>query len=105
MTEPYGTLRLIETGGGPGGADILTARSGASNCQQHCSWLSTVGYFEGGYEAVSKAYYSKCYETISSTPLNGIRIAFPSQIGSTGIDPALPQNFPIVNGTVACYGI
>ncbi len=46
-------------------------------------------------------YYVKCYDTDSVSPLNGIRVALPSQIGTTGLDPALPQVSPITNVT-AC---
>ncbi len=46
-------------------------------------------------------HYAKCYDASSSTPLNGIRIAFSSQIGTSGIDPALPGPIAVGNVT-AC---
>ncbi len=95
-------MRLIENGGGPGGTDIITSRSGANNCQEHCNWLATTGYFEGGATSTSLAYFSRCYEAVTPYPLNGYRIAFPSQIGTPDIDPALPQNFWVGNANVSC---
>ncbi len=95
----FGIIRAIENGGGPGPQDLLSTRSEATNCSQLCSWLETVGYFDSGNTANSKAYFAKCFEAVTLTPLNGKRISFLSQIGSTGIDPDITANIGAVNGT------
>ena len=83
-------FRTIETGGGAGGDDLLVLRSSTSNCDSLCSWLETVGYFDSCCIGSSPAYYAKCFDAVASSPLNGRRLAFPSQIGTTSIDPSLP---------------
>ena len=59
-----------------------------STCDQVCGWLETVGYLD---YAGAQTYYAKCYNNSASPPLNRVRIAFPSQSGTTEIDPALPK--------------
>ncbi len=45
----------------------------------------------------------KCFASQSSTPLNGIRLGFASQVATTDIDPNLPQMN--VSDYEGCYGI
>jgi len=101
-----GLTRLLENGGGPEAIDLINYRSGATNCDQHCTWLEGAGYFSGCCPTTSKTYYSRCWEETAAQPLNGRRYSFPSQIGTTGIDPALPQNFANFGGnsTLPCRG-
>ena len=100
-----GNDRIISNGGGNGTQDLVTIFSGAKNCEEHCSWFEGAGYFDSNAVAIAKAYYSKCFERLTSQPLNGRRIAFLSQVGTMDIDPALPRNFGVVNATPPCRRI
>ena len=51
----------------------------------------------GGLHSGGDPHYAKCYDSNSPSPLNGIRFAFVSQIGTTNIDPSLPEMTPITN--------
>ncbi len=42
-------------------------------------------------------YYVKCFTADGSNPANSLRVAFPSQLGTTGIDPAIPPATSITN--------
>ena len=81
----------MSRGGGADGADMLNSYSGAFTCEGFCN------YFEGGAltdsccPATSVIYYAKCYNSSSAIPLNGVRFAFASQIGTIDLDPALAR--------------
>ena len=115
MSEPHdlapgyayiGIERSTVRGGGPGAPDWLSGKSGAINCTQWCSWIECLNCSTimnpGSGGLVVPARYAKCYERSFTNPKNNQRYAFASQVGTTEIDPALPQ-FYTGNGTI-CRG-
>ncbi len=88
-------------GGGPGPDDRIVATSGKSNCTDLCIWAQTIGAFAAccpGYTA----YFARCYNAESATPLNKRRVSFVSQMGTTAVDPSLPANMGVANATISC---
>ncbi len=76
-----------------------------TNCTNLCIVMMrpdgmTIGPSSYGWDP----QYAKCYRTDNAIPMNGIRLAFPSQIGTTDVDPLVPQITPITNVS-ACEGI
>ena len=64
-----------------------------NNCSTFCTaraGLTNPHYQMGSGASDSWPYYIKCYDTNSASPLNGIRMALPSQSGTTDIDPIIP---------------
>ena len=103
MQGGVGNLRLVGRGGGPGGVDWLVTPtySNARNCSELCKYLETTT-MDLCAGCVADCYYAKCFEGNFSVPLNFARFAFASQLGSMGIDPALPQ----LNASLkTCIGI
>ncbi len=45
-------------------------------------------------------YYVRCFDSENATPLNGRRVQYASQQGTTEVDPALPQMIPYTNQTL-----
>ncbi len=98
-----GTLmRLLRRGGGFDSYYYGTH----SNCTSFCSirmqpqsvWTNVPPSGLG-----DDPQYMKCFDVVTSTPLNGIRLSFASQVGANAIDPFLPQmNISDFNG---CTGI
>ena len=75
-----------------GGASTETYVSGLiSSCQSFCEAKMQPG---GPWFGNSDVYYGKCYNAISPTPLNAIRVAYPSQQGTTDLEPNFLTNGP-----------
>ena len=51
----------------------------------------------GGLHTGGDPHFAKCYDSNTPSPLNGTRLAFVSQVGTTDIDPSLPEMTPITN--------
>ena len=81
---------------GDGSTDYHTMYRTTFNCTAHCQSVMTAGGL-GGLHSGGDPHYAKCYDSVTPAPLNGIRVAFPSQLNTWGIDPALPQITPITN--------
>ena len=60
------------------------------NCTTFCSNRAIYSYMSCD-APFSWPHYIKCYDSNSPNALNDVRLAFPSQEGTTGIDPLLPQ--------------
>lgn len=74
-----------------GGLSVL------NSCESFCrvrTDFNLMGCIHNG----SWPQYMKCYDSNSIEPLNGLRVAFPSQTGTTDIDPIIPQ-MPIGNSS------
>ena len=50
-----------------------------------------------GYDANCSPYYLKCFDASASSPINQLRIQFPSQESTMLFDPAIPQMTPVTN--------
>ena len=95
-------MRLVRRGGG----FQTYYYSSFSNCSSFCGirmqpqsvWTPNPPSGVG-----DDLYYMKCFEALSSIPLNEIRLGFTSQVGTSGIDPALPQMN--ISDFDACVGI
>ena len=77
--------------GGRASQDLLVTYSNAQNCSGFCLYLANGGFHDEGSLSESTARYSKCSDAVSYSVLNRIRAAFPSQIGTTGMDDTVPQ--------------
>ena len=91
-------------GGGDDSTDWVTTYRDTTNCSEMCASVMIVdglGAYPPNPAAAYDPHYIKCYDAGSPMPLNGIRVAFVSQMGTTNVDPGLPQIFPITNIT-AC---
>ena len=83
-------MRLLRRGGGFSSYYYSTF----TNCSKFCAlrmqpqsvWTSAPPSGVG-----DDPEFMKCYEISSSTPLNGIRLSFASQVATTDIDPYLPR--------------
>ncbi len=102
---PSRPVRIAHRGGGLKINDWIL-HINLTNCIEFCQRIMQSGTLCGeqgrapsGYAC--HPYYAKCFDTITSQPLNGRRIAWPSQDGTTDLDPGLPQITPITNWT-AC---
>ena len=86
-----GHSRMLSRGGGPG-VDFMLVEAYTCNwcmsCEHFCSYLVGGGTMDG--VAGSTAYYGKCFNDSVGVPVNGKRFAFPSHLGTVGVDPALP---------------
>ncbi len=107
IVTPYNNDRIFHRGGNSAGTDFMTTWRATANCTSLCASIMAVSGLcwnivpnTGGCDP----YYAKCYETLSTLPLNGIRVAFASQYGTTNMDPGLPQITPITNIS-ACLGL
>ncbi len=103
----YGSNRRIVQRAGDASTDWMTIYRSTTNCESFCA---SVMQFGGATEAGAPntygghPYYAKCFNWSSATPSNGVRVAFTSQIGTTDIDPSIPQMFPVTNVS-ACLSI
>ena len=84
----------------------ITLYRNTSSCFAWCSSVMVTGGL--AYTPSPNSYgfdplYAKCYTGVTSAPPNGIRLAFPSQMGTSAYDPAVPQITPITNVS-ACLG-
>ncbi len=86
--------RLLDRGGGryESGGDSLADGSGNS-CLDMCR--TRMNY--SGLAPLVSPFHTKCYDAVSFSPLNGLRVAFSSQEGTSDIDPAVPQMTPYEN--------
>jgi len=91
--------RIIHRGGGLDGGDYIGQGSGSS-CATFCNERMQVNALDAAAYCPNP-FYLKCYDALSFGPLNGIRIAFSSQVGTTLIDSGLPQMTPY-NNVSAC---
>ncbi len=88
---------FVRGGGGEPIEWVILNTAPGNTCLSFClDMMKEAPVCGGGYCA---ALYAKCYDAISPTPLNGIRVAFPSQIGTSGIDPLLPLSLDYRNIT------
>ena len=90
-----GLMRAAARGGCCGGPDWLDYKPAVSTCEAWCTWASGNGgtnvmHVTGGGSTVLP-YYSKCFPSATSPPINAKRFAFVSQLGTINIDPALPK--------------
>ncbi len=87
--------RIVHRGGGADVSEWLAAKNGATNCYTFCNaTMRPQGMRQPG--DLCDPHFVKCYENATSgSPPNSKRFAFPSQIGTSQIDPALPQMLPI----------
>ena len=89
-------------GGGNDGDDWYQANRNLQNCSAFCtSVMQTGGVANSPVPNFSgeNPYHVKCFDGFSLTPLNSIRIAFVSQLGTTQVDPSLPQVDTFTNVT------
>ncbi len=99
----FGPVRIMHRGGGNSGGDwVMSYHSCTTNCSDctgFCKKMMAYNTLDGYSPPNDNAnpYYAKCYDAISPTPKNGIRFAFLSQLGTTDIDPSLPQAIPYTN--------
>ena len=93
-TQPsWGPSRGVAVGGGSEvGHVILIWFPGAYNCSLICKhFIIDQGYMDSCCTATSKSYCAKCFDAVSATPLNGMRVAFTSQVQTNQIDPLIPS--------------
>ncbi len=97
MSEIYihssvGISRIVSRGGGEGTGDLLTGPlfGGSTNCSEFCKYLKEENYMDTANKTTSVVYYAHCYQLAANPLENNRRFAFPSQIGTTDLDPALP---------------
>ena len=97
---PHGITRHIRRDGGTdsgGGwfSDGLTSLCSVTvdmpNCTAFCRERTGYNCWDGVDPPNALNYYLKCYEVVTDLPLNHLRMAFLSQIGSTDIDPIIPE--------------
>ncbi len=82
--------------GGPSGPTCLTF------CTARMQYDSIGGAnVPSGYLALCAPYYMKCFDAVAPWPLNTLRIQFPSQESTNGVDSSIPQMVPVTNVT-AC---
>ena len=96
--------RSVKRGGGSDGDHEYVGSRDTSSCNAFCNMMMMaggVGWESGGNTRGEDPYHIKCYDAFGTFPLNGVRVAFPSQLGTTNIDPALPKATPMTNVT-AC---
>ena len=90
-----GNLRQVNRGGGQDGAEWYVTWKGLINCTSYCNAAMQP---EGLCTASPcDPFYAHCYDALGIQALNGKRAAFPSQLGTTDLDPALPQITPVTN--------
>ncbi len=81
---------MAPRGGCPTDYICKDSYTNASDCDTFCKYLETGGLLDNSYVSPPPvAYFGRCFNASSSTPLNNRRIAFPSQLGTTDIDPDL----------------
>ncbi len=75
------------------GNDYACHGATTSSWEAFCSNLEAGGLIDTSYSGASvpTAYYAKCYNESGAGPLNYIRFAYASQIGTTNLDPELPR--------------
>ena len=102
----------MKRGGGSDGDHeyVVSNIRDTSSCEAFCNSLMVaggVGWDAGGNTWGEDPYYIKCFDNETALPLNGIRVAFASQFGTTNIDPALPGVTPYTNMSacmrMTCY--
>ena len=87
----FGVWRILHRGGASP-ADSLSSWYSLYSCETFCNYLEGGGVVDPTYDnPVPYAYYAKCFNESYVRPGNRKRFAFLSQIGSTEIDPELPQ--------------
>ncbi len=76
------------------------------NCSDFCSYVEASGILDTSYDAGINpvAYYAKCHLSTGGQAPNGRMFQFVSQLGTTEIDPSLPQTNP-ASGNNTCIGI
>lgn len=80
---------MIRRAGGPGTHEQV--KYAGSTCESYCTFRNVLDGNGGEYPCCGHhPIHIKCYDAYQPTPLNSIRIAFASQVGTNGIDPALP---------------
>ena len=98
------SLRIQDRGGGQWvefGYEWLAA-GGGSTCQSLCQYRMQQNSLAAcDYDCGANPHNIKCWDASSINPLNGRRISFPSQEGTTAIDPLVPIIIPYTNWT-AC---
>ena len=95
----YGWVRRINGGGRDESVTqewwwrSLSAVFLLPTCLSFCTLAMNPEKLDGGAPGTVLAhpFHVKCFDGFSASPLNGIRMAFPSQMGTMGIDPTLPQ--------------
>ncbi len=92
----FGVVRILrreggtDSGGGFGDGDLSCAPFTGTTCTSFCEVRAAYNQLECTYSA-SLPYYMKCYDAFSIQPLNSLRVSFPSQTGTTAIDPTIPK--------------
>ena len=76
-----------------------SAKNPGATCEDFCR-CQTLPACEACGTTCEHTIFGKCYDAISETPLNGIRLAFPSQIDTMNYDPSLPTFEPYPNASI-----
>lgn len=82
--------------GGDAPTDYHAIYSKTVNCSFLCANLMMTGGLWGLHSG-GDPHYVKCFDSNTPSPPNGVRVAFVSQLGTTNVDPDLPQATPITN--------
>ncbi len=104
VSNIYGspTRRILHRSGGPESPDLICQGSSGSTCQTFCTTRMNYDSLCGanvplGYDSNCSPYYLKCFDASASSPINQLRIQFPSQESTQLFDPAIPQMIPVTN--------
>ncbi len=73
--------------------------NGVQDCESLCNTGMQAESMDCSGGCGAHPFYLKCFNALSPTPLNGKRVAFASQVGTTGLDPELLQ-MPIGNSSI-----
>ncbi len=88
----------MHRGGSGGGADYFKVYV---NCTGFCVRVMAAGSLESPVYPACDPHFASCSDGLATAPLNGRRVAFPSQYGTSQMDPSLSATTPITNVT-AC---